>query len=317
MHRASGKPKDDQNIQYKKDPSSESDSDNDVSETRVRDEPDTDKVYVQEPMPYDVLCGRDRNYNKHPGNQVYQKLIKGHVSLYRTEIPKQEKMNITKSILSTMEERYGSRFIRRCCDTKNNPEPDDVSASVAPKRRRNNNSSRSSQRGNNSIYDNTTNAATWEVITHMAARDKISHALRCKKRANQSDDDGSEEEEEKPSHTIVPPSIFPDMHNIGTNETDSIDIGNHTGVGFSSPTDLGNVRNPSYTETGYYGMNSFDDCTISFDDSNTLLDIFGGGRGLSTPSVSASSINIETEISSPFDPWCETKPKGKRRRKGS
>jgi hypothetical protein len=95
--------------------------------------------FLTEPMKYDVLCGRDRNYMKHPGNVIYRQLVEQHIHTYACDLPKQEKMNITRLILSTMERRYGSRFIRQISST---------------------------------------GVGRWEILSHAQARDKISHALR-------------------------------------------------------------------------------------------------------------------------------------------
>jgi hypothetical protein len=93
---------------------------------------------IVEPSPMDVLCGRDRNYTKHPGNQVYRNLLEQQAFKYETKLSKAAKMEITKSIVQTMQTEHGSRFVRRI--------------------------------GNHH--------QGWEVLSHIQARDKTSHALR-------------------------------------------------------------------------------------------------------------------------------------------
>jgi hypothetical protein len=66
-----------------------------------------------EPLPKDILCGRDRNYTKHPGNQIYRRLLEEQSSKYETHLSKVSKMEVTKYIVGTMQQQYGSRFIRR------------------------------------------------------------------------------------------------------------------------------------------------------------------------------------------------------------
>ena len=109
------------------------------------------KIFVQEPQPYDVMCGRDRNYSKHPGNQVYQKLIEENVAEYQIS-DKQGMQRIVRSILSTMGHRYGSRFLRASSAAK--PYGHD-----------------SRQSDCNAIY-------SWQELTYRMAQDKTRHALR-------------------------------------------------------------------------------------------------------------------------------------------
>jgi hypothetical protein len=65
------------------------------------------------PLPMDILCGRDRNYTKHPGNKIYRQLLEAQSSKYETKLSKVAKMEVTKYIVGTMQHQHGSRFIRR------------------------------------------------------------------------------------------------------------------------------------------------------------------------------------------------------------
>lgn len=65
----------------------------------------------------DVLCGRDRNFAKHPGNLLYRQLVERQASAYALATTKPAKMKITKAIVHAMQTQHGSRFLRR---TENN-----------------------------------------------------------------------------------------------------------------------------------------------------------------------------------------------------
>lgn len=68
---------------------------------------------IVNPLPMDILCGRDRNYTKHHGNQIYRQLLEEQSSRYETTLSKVAKMEVTKYIVGIMQHQYGSRFIRR------------------------------------------------------------------------------------------------------------------------------------------------------------------------------------------------------------
>jgi hypothetical protein len=74
-------------------------------------------IVIDEPLDMDVLCGRDRNFAKHPGNLLYRQLVERQASAYALATTKPAKMKITKSIVHTMQTQHGSRFLRR---TENN-----------------------------------------------------------------------------------------------------------------------------------------------------------------------------------------------------
>ena len=295
---------------YKNDKLPESDSDNDdASSSKVRYEHET-TVFVQEPRPYDVLCGHDRNYNKHPGNQVYRNVIEGHVAMYKSDIPKQEKMNITRSILSIMEYRYGSRFIRPCCDNSSDiTEPNDVS--------KNNNNRKRAYNNNNHATTTTTAAVTWQVLSHMEARDKISHALRSQKQRKKNTEGNSNSNtalEGMNSDTTFSGEQNDNRNNFAAAGTDT---GNDMNIGLSPFMDMGHDKILLQDVIGHYGIDSsFDDNSISLDDTHTLMDLFGEGKG--TPSEIATALNLDNAIFLMDDPpLCgPTKPPSKRK-KGS
>ena len=70
-------------------------------------------MFIECPSTNDILCGKDKTYSKHPGNQVYRKLITSKASQYGKEVSKQVKMEVTKEIVRIMEEQHGARFLRK------------------------------------------------------------------------------------------------------------------------------------------------------------------------------------------------------------
>jgi hypothetical protein len=94
---------------------------------------------ITSPSDIDILCGKDKTFNKHPGNLLYRQLIEKYAEGYSNESSKQIKMKVTKDIVCRLE-ASGARFIRL-------------------------------------IGDNNTDGG-WQEITNQQARDKTSHALR-------------------------------------------------------------------------------------------------------------------------------------------
>jgi len=115
----------------------------------------TTKV-VTEPGKYDILCGKDRECISHFGSRYFRDVIEAHRAQYQQAISKQEKMNITKSIVVTLN-RSSCRFLKYNDQLKG-----------------------------------------WQEISHIAARDKVSHALRFANR-----NDTKESTAKKESNTYV------------------------------------------------------------------------------------------------------------------
>jgi len=93
-------------------------------------------AHVENPTDSDVLCGQSRTCSNHPGNKNFQDILDNFSHKYDTATSKQEKMCMTKEIVSKIHSS-GGRFLR----LKNK---------------------------------------VWEEISTVAARDKVSHALRTK-----------------------------------------------------------------------------------------------------------------------------------------
>lgn len=95
-------------------------------------------MLIETPASNDVLCGKDKTFQLHPGNRLYRRLIEEAAVHYSTVATKQDKMGMTQQIVHTMMHEHEARFLRHSSDS------DEL----------------------------------WEEITHQMARDKTSHALR-------------------------------------------------------------------------------------------------------------------------------------------
>jgi hypothetical protein len=95
-------------------------------------------MFIETPSTNDVLCGKDKTYENHPGNQLYRDLIVATALEYSVATSKQHKMKMTGRIVDDLISGYGSRFLKR-----------------------------------SSVDD-----GAWVELTMSAARDKTSHALR-------------------------------------------------------------------------------------------------------------------------------------------
>jgi hypothetical protein len=62
--------------------------------------------------PFDILCGKDKTFNKHKGNQVFRNTIATFQDVYACAATKQDKMNITKEIVQKLRTEYGARFVK-------------------------------------------------------------------------------------------------------------------------------------------------------------------------------------------------------------
>ena len=65
---------------------------------------------IREPSQNDVLCGKDTTLARHPGNQKFRALIQENLPGYLKARSKQEKMQITKRIVSLLSK--SSRFLK-------------------------------------------------------------------------------------------------------------------------------------------------------------------------------------------------------------
>jgi len=70
-------------------------------------------VTITEPTEMDILCSKDKSVAKHPGNLVFRERIEQGTADYSTALSKQEKMKITRDIVTFMQNNYGSRFLKQ------------------------------------------------------------------------------------------------------------------------------------------------------------------------------------------------------------
>lgn len=73
---------------------------------------DCQKAGIEKPGDGDILCGKDKTFNLHPGNLRFRQLIEAHAPAYARADSKQNKMKITKSIVDTIQ-IHGSRFLEK------------------------------------------------------------------------------------------------------------------------------------------------------------------------------------------------------------
>lgn len=71
---------------------------------------------IDTPLTNDVLCGKDKTYQLHPGNRLYRQLIEEVAAHYSTVATKQDKMSMTQNIVHTMMHTHGARFLRPFSD---------------------------------------------------------------------------------------------------------------------------------------------------------------------------------------------------------
>lgn len=66
-----------------------------------------------EPNEMDVLCSKGKSVLKNPGNILFRERIEASTPTYAGSTNKQEKMKITKDIVSYMQIKHGSRFLKK------------------------------------------------------------------------------------------------------------------------------------------------------------------------------------------------------------
>lgn len=66
-----------------------------------------------EPHAFDVKCGKEKTYHKHPGNIAFARTIAKYSAKYSCAQKRRHRMSITTEILCSMKSRFGSRFLKR------------------------------------------------------------------------------------------------------------------------------------------------------------------------------------------------------------
>lgn len=66
-------------------------------------------LFVDEPLPDDILCGKDKRCMTHKGSLFFKGLIDAHVVPYREASSRQSKMEVTKTVFDMLQSR---RFLK-------------------------------------------------------------------------------------------------------------------------------------------------------------------------------------------------------------
>ena len=72
-----------------------------------------EKKPCSSPGEKDILCGKDKTYAKHAGNRLFRERIEVMKVSYVAAPSKQEKMAITKGIVTYMQVEHGCRFVKK------------------------------------------------------------------------------------------------------------------------------------------------------------------------------------------------------------
>lgn len=70
------------------------------------------RIYVNEILDWDVLCGRGGRSNHHPGNKRYRQVVSDMKAMYRTTEAKNLKTDLSRAIVEHVC-NYGGRFIKK------------------------------------------------------------------------------------------------------------------------------------------------------------------------------------------------------------
>ena len=75
-----------------------------------------DQSLITAPTATDILCGKDKTYARHPANKTFRDMIMSYAQEYSKVVTKQSKMQVTKEIVTTLQQSYNARFLQpsRC-----------------------------------------------------------------------------------------------------------------------------------------------------------------------------------------------------------
>ncbi|GKY94391.1 hypothetical protein MPSEU_000405100 [Mayamaea pseudoterrestris] len=75
-----------------------------------------DQSLISNPTSTDILCGKDKTFARHQGNAVFRDMIVSYAPVYAKVVTKQSKMQVTKEIVTTLQQKYNARFLQpsRC-----------------------------------------------------------------------------------------------------------------------------------------------------------------------------------------------------------
>ena len=113
----------------------------------------------------DVLCGRGKYFRRHPGNELFNKLLRAHYDEYKA-VPKGRKILIVKKIVSLVREGQAGgkgRFLERTQQKKVHPKEHLQTAPVANNTTDGSDNSNQNENGNANDNDND-KTSTWSYI---------------------------------------------------------------------------------------------------------------------------------------------------------
>jgi hypothetical protein len=67
---------------------------------------------ITDPGPFDILCGKDKSFNNHHGNQIFRDVIFSYRRVYAQAWTKVDKMNLTKEIVHLLQTKHNARFLK-------------------------------------------------------------------------------------------------------------------------------------------------------------------------------------------------------------
>lgn len=67
---------------------------------------------ITDPGPFDILCGKDKSFNNHHGNQIFRDVIFSYRRVYAQAWTKVDKMNLTKEIVNLLQTKHNARFLK-------------------------------------------------------------------------------------------------------------------------------------------------------------------------------------------------------------
>lgn len=119
---------------------------------------------------YDILCGQDKTFAQRPGNVIYHRLIQANAVAYAAAVTRSDRMRITKSIVTQLQTpdpllllgRRRRRFLKAAATRVLSPTTDADAAAGGP----------APARGGGG------GGGGFAELSPVAARDKVSHALR-------------------------------------------------------------------------------------------------------------------------------------------
>ena len=219
-----------------------------------------------EPTDYDVICGQSRRCAYHTGNKRFQAIIEKYAGRYKTssKLTKNEKMTVTKNVVACIHDTNESS----------------------------NGNNNNCLRGRFLRYNR--NTKLWEEINDLAARDKVSHALRTKVASWERQKQKQQEKDEALFHEKEDVDI---ANTVNTNGDASDGVFGHTkkrrSIHSNNTCQGGRRRRKSSSESRHKrrsSSSSVDSAIVVNDLMKTQKEIFATLRTSSSSSTTTSTI---------------------------